>query len=123
MPVLFYSKTYDINNAKADSINATETQLNIGLSEKKILRKSENRNRVLIEKRESNPQNKAAINQFRYRHQNSIAIPVKTFSAINKLNCVVINENFLNHNNLLQAFTKTEQVVYCNGVFATTGII
>jgi hypothetical protein len=102
----FFAKTYDIKNTDANIISATETQFDIGLSKKLMLQKLENRNRLLIEKREVNPQKKQIIKQYRYRLQNSLIIPLKIFSASNKLNCVITNELFCKTQ---QSFTTFDQ--------------
>ena len=86
------AKTFMLQNEKAELLNATETQIDLGLTKKIKLHNVENRNRLLLERREICPDNKSAIHQFRYRLQNSLEIPLKAFSASNKLNFILQNE-------------------------------
>ncbi len=88
------AKTFSLQNEKADLLNATETQVDIGLLNKVKVHNLENRNRLLFERRDIHPSNKSRILQYRYRLQNNVEIALKTFSASSKINFILQNELF-----------------------------
>lgn len=103
---LFYANTNDIIDAKADIVSSKETQFNIGVFNKSLVRETVFRSRLLFEKRNINPSNADEINQYRYRFMELVTIPLKTMQHKQSINLVMFDEVFLKTQNSITSFDQ-----------------